>query len=69
MYSYTIFTYQCGLLEWDNGATIGFNAAGDRYANHDPSTNEVACLNLPQSNFSNVIFRLSDSNPELEVPG
>ena len=55
-------------MEWDNGATIGFSAAGDPYANNDPSSSEIACLNTPLSNWTNVIFRLSDSNPELEPP-
>ena len=44
-YSYTVFTYKCGLLEWGSGATIGFNSAGGRYANNDPSSSAVACDN------------------------
>jgi hypothetical protein len=67
-YSYTIFTYVCGLMEWDNGATIGFSAAGNPFANYDPSSSDVACLNSPESNVTNVVFRLSDSSSELEVP-
>lgn len=67
-YSYTIFTYQCGLMEWDNGATIGFNAAGEIFANHDPSTAAVACLNSPHSLWSNVIFGLSTNNSESPSP-
>ena len=59
----------CGLMEWDNGATIGFSAAGNPFANYDPSSSDVACLNSPESNVTNVVFRLSDSSPELEVPG
>lgn len=68
-YSYTIFIYDCNLTEWDNGVTIGFSAAGDPYANNDPSSSEVACLNLPDSNYSNVIYLLSDDNPEVPPPG
>ena len=68
-YSYTIFTYKCGLMDWDNGATIGFNAAGDPYAINDPSSSEVACLNYPNSNYSNLIFLLSYESPEIPVPG
>ena len=56
-------------MEWDNGATIGFNAAEDPYNNYNPSSSEVACLSLPESNATNVVYRLSDSSPELEVPG
>lgn len=68
-YSYTVYTYMCGLLEWDNGATIGFNSAGGRYANNDPSNSDVACLNSPDSPWNNVIFRLSDDSPEYPTPG
>ena len=67
-YSYTIFIYQCGLMGWDNGATIGFNAAGEMFANHDPSTSEVACLNIPSTPWSNVIFRLSANSSEAPPP-
>ena len=67
-YSYTVFTYKCGLLEWGSAATIGFNSAGGRYANNDPSSSAVACDNL-DSVWSNVIFRLSDANPEFPPPG
>jgi hypothetical protein len=67
-YSYTIFTYQCDLMEWDNGATIGFNAAGEMFANHIPSSSDVACLNSPDSAWSNVIYRLSNETSELPPP-
>ena len=56
-------------MEWDNGATIGFNSAEGDYANNDPSSSEVACLNSPDSVWSNVIFRLSSANPEFPAPG
>ena len=68
-YSYTVFTYMCGLMEWDRGATIGFNAASGRYANNDPSSSDVACVNSPESELSNVIYRLSDDDPEYPSPG
>lgn len=68
-YSYTVFTYMCGLMEWDNGATIGFVAAGGQYANNDPSSSDVACENSPDSKWNNVIYRLSDANPEYPPPG
>ena len=56
-------------MEWDNGATIGYNAAGETYENHDPSSSDIACLNYPDSNITNVVFLLSESSPELELPG
>lgn len=67
-YSYTIFTYQCGLMEWDNGATIGFNAAGEIFANHNPSTADIACLNSPDTDWSNVVFLLSTNTSEPPPP-
>ena len=67
-YSYTIFTYNCDLMEWDNGATIGFSAGSNFYANHDPSSSDVACLNRPDSDWSNVVYRLSSDSPELSPP-
>ena len=68
-YSYAIFTYQCGLMEWDNGATIGFKASGNFYENNFPSSAEVACLNSPESQYSNVIYLLSEESPEIPAPG
>ena len=67
-YSYTIFTYLCGLLEWDNGVTIGFNAASEIYENFIPSSSAVACLNIPYSVWSNVVYRLSAASNELPPP-
>ena len=69
IYSYTIFTYKCGLMEWDDGATIGFKGSGDFYENFDPSSSDVACLNSPESEYSNVIYLLSNESPEIPVPG
>ena len=67
-YSYTVFTYQCGLLEWGNGATIGFNAPGENFDNHDPSYPDIACLNQPISDWSNVVYLLSNDSTEFEIP-
>ena len=55
-------------MEWDNGATIGFNAAGNPYANHDPSSSAVACVNTPDSDWSNVVYVLSNDSPEDLAP-
>lgn len=67
-YSYSLFTYNCALTEWDNGVTIGFSDGGDMYDTFNPSSSEVACLNLPASNFSNIIYLLSAANPEIPPP-
>ena len=55
-------------MEWSSGPTIGFNAAGDMFANHDPSSDAVACLNFPDTDWSNVIYRLSANTSELPPP-
>ena len=59
--SFSVFTYYCGLIEWDNGGstTIGFSAAGQVYANEDPSGIDLACINGNISLWSNVIYNLS----------
>ena len=67
-YSYSMFTYKCGLMEWDNNPTIGFNAAGNPYDNHVPSSSDVACLNSQFTNWSNVDYLLSNENSEIPVP-
>ena len=52
-------------MNWENGATIGYNAAGDPYDNYDdPSPDEVDCVNSPDSNWNNVIYQLSEDSPE-----
>lgn len=51
-------------MEWDNTATIGYSASGDPYDNHDPSSNEVACVNSPDSDWSNVVYQISTTTPE-----
>ena len=67
--SYAVFTYKCGLLEWGNGATIGFNTPGWNYNNHEPSDPDIGCVNQPVSIWSNVVYLLSNSSSEFEAPG
>lgn len=61
VYSFSVFTYNCGLIEWDNGgsSTIGFNAAGQVYYNKNPTGIDLACINGNASVWSNVIYTLS----------
>ena len=68
VFTYAIFTYNCGLMEWDRGATIGFSAAGNPFVNNDPSSSDVACANSPDSDWSNIVYLLSDENPEVPPP-
>ena len=59
--SYAVYTYECGAMEWGSFSTIGFNAAGVYYANHELSdtnnTQRIACLALP-SEVNNLIYDL-----------
>ena len=56
-------------MEWDNGVTIGFNAAGDPYDNHDPSSSEVACVNSPNSDWNNIVYEISEDSSDDPPPG
>ncbi len=65
--SYAVYTYRCEELEWGDGATIGYNAAGDYFENHElsgSSATDVACLNDVFSVWSNLVYRLSVDYPE-----
>lgn len=55
-------------MEWHRGPTIGYNAAGTSFDNYAPLSNAIACLNSPDSVYSNVIYLLSDENPEIPLP-
>ena len=63
--SYTVFTYKCGELNWvRDAAAIGFSAGPSLYANHPLSrrsnvTASIACLNSPESPWSNVIYKVN----------
>ena len=62
-YSYAVFIYKCGLMEWDNNVTIGYTSNGDSFDNYVPSSREVACVNSPDSDWSNVLYQLSEALP------
>ena len=66
--TYTIFTYDCNLLEWGTTATIGFNAGGEAFENNEYTSNAIACSSLPDSDITNVIYRLSEENTEYVLP-
>ena len=55
-------------MEWGTSATIGFNAAGETYANFGLTTAAIACSNVPDSDYTNVIYRLSNESPEIPLP-
>ena len=63
--SYTVFTYQCGKLNWVQGSTgsIGFSASSMLFANHPLSrqsnVNDIACLNQQCPPWTNVVYQIS----------
>ena len=62
-FSYVIFTYKCGSLNWNlYYAGIGYSAGTEFYKNHilsmKPNVNDIACLNEPHSEWSNVVYRV-----------
>ena len=59
-----MFTYMCGLMDWDDTATIGYSAGSDPFFNHDPSSSDIACVNSPNSDWSNVLYQISDADSE-----
>ena len=78
--SFTIFTYQCGMLHlccFGNGpASIGFGAEPDFFENHELSltdnVDDIACLNEANSEWSSVFYQIgrgkrdSKEFPELQ---
>ena len=55
-------------MQWDNFATIGYNAGPEHFDNHDPSSRDIACSSLPDSNFTNVFYSLHEAEPLPEEP-
>ena len=56
-------------MQWDNTATIGYNAGPDHHDNHDPSSSDIACANSETNNFTNVYYRLHEAEPLPIEPG
>ena len=50
-------------MEGGDNATIGYTSNGYLFDNHDSSSREVACVNSPDSDWSNVIYQLSEESP------
>ena len=67
--SYAVFTYKCGTLSNSGirtNGTIGFNSDGNYFRNFQLSgtskLNEVACLNLPRTLWSNLLYTLTPTS-------
>ena len=72
--SYALYTYQCGSMGWSNGAVIGYNGGSstDYYYVHPLSGSDdaqtVACLQFPNSQWSNLLYKISIDNVNIEPP-
>ena len=68
--SYAVFIYNCDLLHWlYHGASIGYDGGEDFYQNYvlsetdesnSSNINDIACLNDPNSPWSNVVYKLNE---------
>ena len=59
--SYALFTYECGKLQWSGNADIGFKANSrlfDIRTMSGSTANSIACVNSPDSIWSNLIYQL-----------
>ena len=65
--SYALFIYNCRQMEWSGNVGIGINADGKFYRNHNLSrssnANRIACLNVLESDWSNVLYQLCKFEP------
>ena len=68
--SYTVFIYRCGYMEWSDEPTIiGFktNTYFQNNTHSGNSANRIACANLPQNEWSNVLYTLHSQNKSMFV--
>ena len=60
--TYAIFTYKCGLLDWNRtNVIIGFSASNTLFANFPFSRQvqaSIDCLNSPTFNWSNIAYEI-----------
>ena len=58
-------------MEWGTDSTIGFNAGNENFANFDSPNpaSDVDCSNIPDSEYTNIVYLLSNESPEFPVPG
>lgn len=66
--SYSIFTYQCGKIQWHRSTVIGYNAAGTMFENYLSTSAgslnpiDISCLNLPSSNWTSILYNVSGNS-------
>ena len=59
-------------MEWSGEVLIGFNAGGEIFRNHSLSGGSasrlIGCVNLPESNWNNVVYDLSPVAASRQTP-
>ena len=66
--SYAIFSYQCGLLNWEStsGAVIGYSVNNKYYKNHrlsmSSNVSNIACQQSPDSIWNSVLYNIGKSS-------
>ena len=69
-----MYTYRCGHLDWSNEAVIGFNGGSstDYFVVHPLSGSDdaqsIACKEFPDSEWTNVVYKVSIENVVTEPP-
>ena len=67
--SYAVFTYECPEVQWGSYATIGFNAGGTHFENHEFSGSSDAptidCIAEPEL-VSNLVYDLVPSPGDVQ---
>ena len=64
--SYAVFTYRCGDMSFSLPGTIGYvNYEYDidvtHGATHRPSSHDIACFNMPESEWVNIVYEITRS--------
>ena len=70
--TYAIFTYKCGLLDWNRtNVIIGFSASNTLFANLPLSRQvqpSIDCFNSPTSNWSNIAYEIGGVRLYVLIP-
>ena len=64
--SYAVFTYRCGDMSFSWPGTVGYvnyeyNIDVTHGATHRPSSHDIACFNMPESKWVNVVYEITRS--------
>ena len=69
--SFAVFIYKCQDMQYSGSATIGFTSFDVLFANHRLSgynAKNVACMNSDQSQWVNLVYKLTREDLQATVP-